>query len=161
MFSSIIQIKSSLRNISPQILILVANIFIISISMALLSACGVSSSPNTTNTPRIQASASPKVLATALTAELIGKLSIVDECVRVNTTDVSFLLMWPPDITATIERNSIQITTGIVTGNHKVIVLHDGEDVRLSGGETSQPGSNNPSKCPGPYWIVGFEIGAN
>lgn len=111
----------------------------------------------------MQITASPQVVATAFTAELIGKLSIVDGCVRVNIdkNNVSYLLVWPPGITVTIDKETVQIITGVTTGNQNKTILHNGEEVRLSGGETAQPGLNITPNCPGPYWVVGFEIGSN
>jgi hypothetical protein len=149
--------KSPLWHISSQKVFVYSAVLLMSLSLFLLT-----SSPTVIrSTPQVQLSASPHVVATAWTAELRGKLSILDGCIRVieNKQSANYLLVWPPDITATIDKNTIQITTGVVTGNKKIIVLQDGEGVYLSGGETTQPGSPIPSNCKGPYWVVGFEIG--
>lgn len=123
-------------------------------------ACN-SSSNNLTAT----STARPQVVATSWTAELIGELVNIDHCIRVNDidSDASYLLIWPPDITAIIEIDTIQVVTGAITGNREKVILHIGEMVRLSGGETEklneQLMQTLPENCPGPYWVVGLEVG--
>ncbi len=103
----------------------------------------------------------PVVVATVLTAELVGKLNIVDGCVRVidRVDNVSRLLAWPPDFEVTIEKDTVRIIGGKVSGNHTESLLPDGEMVYFGGGEISQPNeqqlSSEPPNCPGPYWLAG------
>lgn len=126
-----------------------------------MTACNSSSSASSTTTP----TAGPQVVATSWTAELIGELVEVEHCIRVNDrdSDTSYLLVWPPDITATTENDTVRVVTGAITGNRKEVVLHVGEMVRLSGGETEnldeQLRQALPANCPGPYWVVGIEVG--
>lgn len=124
-------------------------------------ACSSSSSDISTTT----STAGPQVVATSWTAELIGELVEVEPCIRVNDrdSDTSYLLVWPPDVTATTENDTVRVVTGAITGNRKEVVLHVGEMVRLSGGETEnldeQLRQALPANCPGPYWVVGIEVG--
>jgi hypothetical protein len=124
-------------------------------------ACSLFSSASSTTTP----TAEPQVVATYWTAELVGELVEVEGCIRVNdrNSDTSYLLVWPPDIAATVENDTVRVVTGILTGNRKEVVLHLGEMVRLSGGETKNLGDQlrqtSPANCPGPYWVVGIEVG--
>lgn len=96
---------------------------------------------------------------------LVGKLVEVENCLRVDDrdSDTSYLLVWPPDITATLEKDTVRVVTSVITGNRKEVVLHVGEMVRLSGGETEnleeQLRQTLPANCPGPYWVVGIEVG--
>lgn len=126
-----------------------------------MTACNLSSSANSTTTPTVE----PQVVATSWTAELIGELVEVGRCIRVNDrdSDISYLLVWPPDITATTEEDTVRVVTGAITGNRKEVVIHIGEMVRLSGGETEnldeQLRQTLPTDCPGPYWVVGTEVG--
>jgi hypothetical protein len=66
-------------------------------------------------------------------------------------------------MTTIIEMDTVRVVTGAITGNRKEVVLHIGEMVRLSGGETEnldeQLRQALPANCPGPYWVVGFEVG--
>lgn len=107
----------------------------------------------------------PYVVATAFVAELIGKLNIVDGCVRVidRVDNVSRLLVWPPDFEVSIENDIVRVIGGKVSGNVTEVLLHDEEWVRLSGGESTkvneQLQSSEPPNCQGPYWVVGFEVG--
>jgi hypothetical protein len=117
--------------------------------------------PAITETPRPTETAAPYVVATVLTAELIGKLKLVDGCVRVISRydNVSRLLVWPPDFEVTIEKDSVRVIGGKVSGNHTEAFLHDGEMVLFGGGEISElnarPLLKEPPNCPGPYWLVG------
>jgi len=126
-----------------------------------MTACRSSFSASSTTTP----TAGPQVIATYWTAELVGELVEVEHCIRVNdrNSDTSYLLVWPPDITATVENDTVRVVTGILTGNRKEAVLHLGEMVHLSGGETRSLGDQLrqtlPANCPEPYWVVGIEVG--
>lgn len=141
-----------------------------------MTACNSSSSASSTTTPtagpHVVASstttptAEPQVVATFWTAELIGELIEVEHCIRVNDRDsnTSYLLVWPPDITATTDKDTVRVVTGAITGNRNEVILHVGEMVRLSGGETEnldeQLRQALPANCPGPYWVVGIEAGS-
>ncbi len=117
--------------------------------------------PTKIETPQLTETATPYVVATFWTAKLIGKLTIVEGCVRVidKVDAVSLLLVWPPDFEATIEKDTVHVIGGKVTGNRKEVILHDGEMVLFGGGEISQPNeqllSSEPNNCPGPFWVVG------
>jgi hypothetical protein len=139
-------------------------------SLSVITACvtlpsfelsAAKKSPAITETPRPKETATPHVVATVLTAELIGKLNIVDGCVRIidRVDNVSSLLVWPPDFEVTIEKDTVRVIGGKVSGNHTEALLHDGEMVLFGGGEISQPNeqllSSEPPNCPGPYWLVG------
>lgn len=127
-----------------------------------ITACNSTSSTSPTTTPMV----APQVVATSWTAELIGELVEVEHCIRVNDRDsnTSYLLVWPPDITATTDKYTVRVVTGVITGNRKEVVLHIGEIVRLSGGETEsldeQLRQGLPANCQGPYWVVGMEVGS-
>jgi hypothetical protein len=106
----------------------------------------------------------PEIIATAWTASLVGKLEMIDGCLRVISVenDTDYVLVWPPDYSITIDNNKVRVVSGIVTGNHREILLNIGETVKMSGGETEQLSEKMyqslPSNCVGPYWIVGFEV---
>lgn len=124
-------------------------------------ACNSSSPTSSTTTP----TAGPQVIATFWTAQLIGELVQVGDCLRVNDrdSDTSYLLVWPPDLAVTIEGNTVRVVSGIVTQNRKEVVLHMGTLVYLGGGETThldeQLQQTIPANCQGPYWVVGNEVG--
>jgi hypothetical protein len=126
-----------------------------------VAACNLIPSTGSATTP----ASGQAVIATAWTAELVGELDKVDSCIRVNDrdSDASYLLVWPPDIAVTTEKDSIRVVTGVTTGNRKEVVLRIGETIRLSGGETDsldeQLKQTVPENCPGPYWVVGTEVG--
>ncbi len=127
----------------------------VSVSVA-LTACNSSATSNAAPTPH--------VVATFWTAELIGELVQIEGCLRVNdrNSDTSYLLVWPPDLAATIEGDTIRVVSGIVTGNQREAVLHIGTLVYLGGGETThldeQLQQTVPANCQGPYWVVGNEV---
>lgn len=139
-----------------------------------MTACTSVPSASTTTTPTAEPhgasstttpKAEPQVVATFWTAELIGELIEVEHCIRVNdkNSNMSYLLVWPPDITATTDKDTVRVVTGAITGNRNEVILHIGEMVRLSGGETEnldeQLRQALPANCPGPYWVVGIEVG--
>lgn len=104
-----------------------------------------------------------QVVVTYWTAELIGKLVQVGGCLRVEADDgSSYLLVWPPDLLATVEDSVVRVKTGMVTGNSNEVVLHLGDTVRLSGGTTSdlpaQLAERVSPNCTEPYWVVGLEL---
>lgn len=118
-----------------------------------MTACNTASAPSPT--------ASPRIVATRWTAELVGKLVTVDGCLRVNSIHggTSYLLVWPPEYTGkvSIEKGTVQIVD-----RDKMIVWHIGEMVHLGGGEVpsieyldERLRQKLPANCPGPYWVVG------
>jgi hypothetical protein len=118
-----------------------------------MTACKAASAPSPT--------ASPRIVATRWTAELIGKLVTVDGCLRVNERDssTSYLLVWPPEYT---EKVSIEKDTVQIIDRGKTVVWHIGEMVHLGGGEIpsieyldERLRQKLPANCPGPYWVVG------
>jgi hypothetical protein len=112
--------------------------------------------PTTTHTP--------EVIITAWTAEVTGELSNIDGCIRIRdrVSDVDYAIVWTPDVSATIEGDEVRVISGIVRGNTSELVLRFGDIIRISGGETTHPDEqyiqNLPPNCPGPYWVIGFEI---
>jgi len=98
----------------------------------------------------------------SMEALLIGKLVVVEGCLRVNSrySDTTYLLVWPPDFTLSTENDAIQILNG--AGQ---VVARVGDEVRISGGETrsvefldERVRQKLPVDCPGPYWIVGDKV---
>ncbi len=125
----------------------------------------IKKTPTMTEALRPTETATPYVVATAWTAELIGRLDIVEGCVRVidRVDGDSRLLVWPPDFEVTVGKDNVRVIGGKVTGIRTEVLLHDGEMVLLGGGETSklneQLQSSVPSHCPGPYWVFGSYVG--
>ena len=96
-------------------------------------------------------------------ALLTGKLNVVDGCLYVDdsNSDTSYLLVWPPDFTLSIDADAVLLFNGA-----GAVVARVGEEVRFSGGEVKSVRyldehvrQSLPSDCPGPYWIVGDVIG--
>lgn len=116
-----------------------------------LTACNLSLPANPTSEPH--------VIATAWTALLVGTLEKEDGCLRVKSqdSDVSYLLVWPPDSSAESSEDTVRVVTGLVTGNRQEVVLNIGEVVRLGGGTTTRldKSLSVAANCPGPYWVVG------
>lgn len=140
-------------------------LMMLGLSLIVIAACiappSMTKTPTHTETPRPIETATPHLLPTVLTAELIGKLKIVEGCVRVTGTNdnAGSLLVWPPDFEATIEKDTVRVIGGKVSGIHTEALLHDGEMVFIGGGEISEPNeqlrSTEPPNCPGPYWLAG------
>lgn len=148
----------------------IMDLMVFVLSIVVITACTPPPSPQlptvtetsiALKTPHPKKTATPQIVATVLMAELIGELNIVDGCVRVidRVDNVSRLLVWPPDFEVTIEKDTVRVITGKVSGNHTEVLLHDGDMVFFGGGEVSQPNeqllSSEPKNCPGPYWLVG------
>lgn len=103
-----------------------------------------------------------RVVMEALT---IGMLEVVDSCIRlVHQNHPSYLVVWPPDVTLDTTQEFIQVRTK--TGQ---LVAQVGSLVQMSGGvvdtvaqvEAKQALSQPlPAECPGPYWVVGDQIGS-
>jgi len=96
-------------------------------------------------------------------ALLQGKLTAADGCLYVDdsNSDTSYLLVWPPDFTLSMEADAVLLFNG--AGE---VVARVGEEVRLSGGEVKSVRyldelvrQSLPADCPGPYWIVGDVVG--
>jgi hypothetical protein len=134
-------------------------LLIVLCTLFMVAACRPSTS-NTNFTPTTV----PEIIATAWTANLIGKLEMTDGCLHVisREDETDYVLVWPPDFSITIENNKVRVVSGNVTGNHKEVLLNIGETVKMSGGETEQLSEKMlqslPLNCTGPYWIVGFEV---
>ncbi len=90
-------------------------------------------------------------------ALLVGVLAEVDGCVRVTTEagDQSYLPVWPPGFT--LEGTDGTLAVSDPEGQPLALL---GDLVSLSGGEATggEPAAAALS-CPGPYWIVGAEVG--
>lgn len=72
--------------------------------------------------------ATPPIIATRLMADMVGKLTIENECLRIN----DYLLVWPPDFIVTIQEDVVEITDEL-TGEK--VVWRSGETVQVGGGE--------------------------
>ena len=99
----------------------------------------------------------PQIVATRLTAEVYGKLVVVDDCLRVNTDyGTSYLLVWPPGFVVGVNGDTIRVADTITSEEADWRV---GDMVWLGGGEVSnldeQTRQSVPRHCPGPYWIAG------
>ncbi len=100
----------------------------------------------------------PQVVATRYTAMMIGKLVLVDDCLRVNSiySNESELLIWPPDFDVRMNNDAIEIVDRTVA---KRAVWRIGEVVTLGGGEVYRINDGErplfSANCLGPYWIVG------
>jgi len=99
----------------------------------------------------------PQVIATRLTAEVWGKLVLVDGCLRVETEyDTSKLLVWPPGFVVEREGDSVKVADTIAGEEAEWRI---GDMVWFGGGEISsldeQTQQSVPSHCAGPYWLVG------
>jgi hypothetical protein len=95
-------------------------------------------------------------------ALIFGTLAVAENCIRVNASesDTSYLLIWPPDYTLSVENDAIQILNG--SGQ---VVTRVGDKARISGGEVKseigldeQMRKKLPPNCLAPYWIVGDEV---
>ncbi len=120
-----------------------------------ISACTSSPTPGST----------PYVIQTAWLAVIYGRLIEEDGCLKVitqNNQSVSYTLVWPPDVSASIIDDIVNVTFGLVTGNRREVVLHLGENVQIGGGETEklteQLQQTVPTNCKAPYWVVGKNI---
>lgn len=105
--------------------------------------------------PSLVSASGPRGFENHVVLETGGRLPPL--CTRDSNT--SYLLVWPPDFVATTETNTVRVVSGIVTGNHKEVVLHIGTLVYLGGGEArhldEQLQQTVPPNCQGPYWVVG------
>lgn len=133
-------------------------IVVIALSLLLLIAACREGSSEVTPTP------SKPVMVTAMASYTIGELINDDGCIRIRNKDMNLdrVVIWPPDISTTIEGDQITIITGGVRGGTNEVVLNFGDQVMLSGGETTQVDEtllqNLPPGCEGLYWVVGFDV---
>ena len=96
---------------------------------------------------------------TSMSSELIGKLVIVNGCIRIDRLDdnTSYLPVWPSTFKLKPSYDKILIVNG-----EDEVMANVGDHLRLSGGVipslSQQLQANLPEDCPGPYWSVGNEI---
>lgn len=101
-----------------------------------------------------------------LTASLTGKLVTVNDCLRIISKHgkTSYLVIWPPDVLLRDRNDLAEIRS--LSGQ---VLVQVGQEIRLGGGELAasesrwvstllRQGQKLPESCPGPYWLVGFEI---
>ncbi len=104
----------------------------------------------------------PQVVATYLTAEVVGTLAKGEGCVRINTVNESFGVVFPPDASITELENLVTIVTGLATNTPREVNIPFGEWVRLGGGEVeSLPPTLDErvsDSCEAPYWVLGETI---
>ena len=104
----------------------------------------------------------PRVVMEAF---VVGPLSEEDRCLRVRDRngETSYLIVWPPGVQLRRTGDGLALIN-----DAEQVLVQVGETIRISGGalptatevESRQPLSQPlPSSCPGPYWVVGEEIG--
>jgi hypothetical protein len=108
-----------------------------------ITACAAFPSPSPTP------GATPRVIMTAWTAALYGKLVKADGCLQViNQLDQSsYTLVWPPDVSASITDDAVHVTFGLVTGNRREVVLHLGKMCRLAAERPRGWMNNSSNRC--------------
>lgn len=117
------------------------------------AACGAAISPTS-----VPASPTPQVVSTRFTAQLVGELEVVDNCVRVKATpgESSYLLVWPADFDFSVSGTSIHVRDKLLS---EEVTWRAGDIVRLGGGEIpsldDQLRGRVPANCEGPYWLFG------
>lgn len=99
-----------------------------------------------------------------MTALLFGKLVSQDGCLRIQVegTDESYLVIWPSGTKWDAGKNGILVDLKAST-----VIVRVGELLKLSGGEIPSVAETQfrklhpdiDSRCSGPYWILGKEIG--
>ena len=123
-----------------------------------------SPTPRLSATDRVPPSSTQHVIVTAMLARMTGKLVEIDGCIRVKDMEAGegYALVWPPDHKMTVEDGTVQVVSGLVSGDLKEVTLKIGEDVILGGGEVKeldeQLKGTIPAHCPGPSWVVGIRI---
>lgn len=95
-----------------------------------------------------------------MTSYIVGELSMVGECLSVvDEHQTAYSLVWPPDVSASVDGDVVTIKTGLVSGNEKVAQLHIGEQVFVGGGQVTvldeQLKGSIPESCLSPYWVPG------
>lgn len=133
-----------------------SHISLLGISLLSIVACTEQANPS--NFPQLRGG------PVGLEALMVGELVSENGCLRLSVTDddASRLLVWPQTADMAADGQGVQITDESgVSSSFSV-----GDKLRVSGGETKidhvqeivvQP---IPSDCPGPYWLVGFEVAA-
>jgi hypothetical protein len=121
------------------------------IALLTVAACGPAPVPVLTPTP--------SVVATRLTAEVYGKLVLVDGCLRVNTDyGTSYLLVQPPGFVMDRHEDKVRVADTIMG---EAAEWRIGDMVWLGGGEIpnldEQTRQSVPAQCAGagPYWLAG------
>ncbi len=91
-----------------------------------------------------------------MAAGLEGKLVNVRGCLRVKAKEDSdgYLLIWPHDVSLKEEVGGVHILD-----SEGKVVARVGQKVSIGGG-SPPAGYEAPTKCPGPYWLVGEINGA-
>jgi len=122
---------------------------VVSVVLFIVAACNPIPKSGSTSTPQI--------VATRLTAEVYGRLVVVDDCLRVNTDHgTSYLLVWPSGFAMSMNGDAVEVADAI-TGEEAAWRV--GDMVWLGGGEVSnldeQTRQSVPRQCPGPYWAAG------
>ncbi|HEY0604692.1 MAG TPA: hypothetical protein VGD58_17370 [Herpetosiphonaceae bacterium] len=114
--------------------------------------------PNALFFPQQAAVEGDRAVMEALT---VGMLLVDNSCLRLmQPGQPSYLIVWPPDVTLDLTQDFIQVRTK--TGR---LVAQVGSMVQMSGGVVDSVANQAlsqplPAECPGPYWIVGDEIGS-
>ena len=142
--------KQFLTNLKPTTM----RIFWLLLSLLSLAACEFRPGANNQT---LYPTNSTQVIYQYLTAELLGKLVMVNQCLRINGDDgVNYLLVWPSDFSVRIEGDTLHITQGVVTGDRKDYDLHIGDRIDIGGGTVDKVDTSSfrvsRNNCPGPYW---------
>jgi hypothetical protein len=92
-----------------------------------------------------------------MTAFLTGNLILINDCLRVrDTTNTSYLLIWPHGFSLNKKDNPMQLYD-----DKGQAVARVGDTLKIGGGEMRLEYVSNlvlqpvPANCSGPYWIVG------
>jgi hypothetical protein len=117
---------------------------------------------NACNTTTPTLSPTVSVIATRYTAQLTGKLALVDNCLRLQSADSEekYLLVWPPDFTVRLENDTVYVSDSLTKQQS---ALRLGDLVEFGGGETRSINDGErvlfSPNCTGSLWIVG-SVGA-
>lgn len=132
---------------------------VMSLSLAFLSGCKSPATPEL-RTATVGGQPVTPTARPVMTSYIVGELSMMGECLTVvDEHQAAYSLVWPPDVSASVEGDVVTITTGLVSGNVKVAQLRFGEQVFIGGGQVSvldnQLKASIPEGCPSPYWVPG------
>lgn len=125
-------------------------------AVILLTACSVGTSSRSTAEQNVQFPVQEAAdgQRDVMDAELIGNLVVDGDCMRLEADHgVSYLVVWPPGFALDTESDDV-----VVRDDAGEIVIHEGDNVRLDGGEP--PNATELEGCPGPVWFVGKTVGA-
>lgn len=137
----------------------------VSVQATPLSSMPLSSTPLSTTTsativfPTQHPLPDPQSYPASLTT---GKLLLVDGCVRIGTTQSSYLIIWATGFTYTFENNQL-----VVVDKSGVRRAKEGDTIQLGGGEISldaeawrtAPALQQPQpSCSSPYWFASPDI---